>query len=391
MNKTQDYLIELLNAYLKSEAISLNEEINYNTLFELSHAHNLSAIIFCVLNTATNKEIVDAKTLRSFEEDFLESVVRYDYQKAQISEIEYVFTKEHIQYVFFKGAALKELYPVPQARIMSDIDVLIHGKDRVMVRKFLSKYGFVLLTKNGPVNTFRKDKLLVEVHNRLVSGKVGSSSAEELFSDAISHAEFNGMRGEFDASYHFAYLITHIAHHFWFNGAGVRHILDLAVMLKAHKIDLDAVLELLARAELKDFAKNIISVCHNWFGEGVLYNENTEKIEEFIFSYGVFGSEGRNKAAVVTRKDMESGKKGGAVATRFRLLFPSYEQVKNIPYIPFIEGRPYLLPAAWVYRFFYNMKNRRAFIEGSTKDIGKDVTKKEAERELELFEEIGLL
>ena len=90
------------------------------------------------------------------------------------------------------------------------------------------------------------------------------------------------------------------------------------------------------------------------------------------------------------RKDLEVGKTGGTFLKRLRLLFPSYQRMKEIPYIKFIENRPYLTPFAWVYRFFYNLKHKKAFMMGAVKGLADKDSEKEAQKELEFFREIGL-
>ena len=108
-------------------------------------------------------------------------------------------------------------------------------------------------------------------------------------------------------------------------------------------------------------------------------------------SFGAFGNVRRTKAAIIERKELEEGKKTSALMTRLRLLFPPYRKLKNIPYIKFIDGRPYLLPYAWIYRIIYNFKHRKQLVKSSTMGIGSDESKSEAENELAYFKEIGLL
>ena len=115
-----------------------------------------------------------------------------------------------------------------------------------------------------------------------------------------------------------------------------------------------------------------------------------QKTEEFLTSYGVFGNVNRNNSAVIERKELEEGKNISSFSTRLRLLFPPYEKLKNIPYISFIEDKPYLTPAAWVYRIYYNFRYRGKFVKDAAKDIGSDESKNEARKEMAFFKEIGL-
>ncbi|MBQ7740695.1 MAG: nucleotidyltransferase family protein [Eubacterium sp.] len=389
--REKDYLIKLLRAYLYGETPRLDTDIDYQRLYELSNSHNLSAVVFCVINQAENKYEIDKSAFKCFENDFLEAVVRYDIQKASITLINSVLSENGIRHVFFKGSRTKELFPVPEARVMSDIDVLIDKENRDKAKSVLVEKGFDCVNSNGPVYDYKRDGVLFEVHTKIISGKVGSVNAEECFENAIENAAFDGFEGTLDNNYHFAYIITHIAHHFWFYGAGVKMILDLAVLLKSADIDKEAVFKKLDEVGLTQFGKTLLTLCNKWFGVGGDYGENTEKTEEFLLSFGAFGNTNRNKAAVVERKELEEGKSTSPVMTRLRLLFPPYSKLKNIPYIKFIEGRPYLVPYAWVYRFFYNFKNRSKTVKRVAKNIGSDETKSDAQNELAYFKEIGLL
>ena len=386
-----DYLIKLCRLHLCGEKAVLDEGADYERLYRLAHAHNLSGIVFCVINEAQNRDVVPKEAFKRFENDFLEAVIRYDFQSKLIAEIDVLCEKESIRHAFFKGAVLRDLYPVPEARAMGDIDVLIDEENRENLKALLTSNGFECRAANGNVYEYFRDGLLVEAHSRIISGKIGGIDLETSFFNALQHTEFCNTQGVLEVNFHFAYLIAHIAHHFWFYGAGVKLILDLAVMLRTCEIDIDKVLDMLSGCGLDYFAKVILTVTHKWFGVGQPFDVPTDNTEEFLLSYGAFGNSGRNKAAVIVRKNMEENGTGSAFSTRLRLLFPSYDKVKNIPYISFIDGRPYLLPAAWAYRIYYNLKNRREFVRSATTALGSDETKMEAQRELAFFEEIGLL
>lgn len=391
MRKEEKYLIELLGAYLSKQKVQLDESVDYSRLFSICREHNLIAIAYCVIKNADNKSIVPAEILKQFEDAFYETIIRYDIQKNAIEELDKLLSENEIKHIFFKGSEIKELYPVPEARAMGDIDILIAQNDRDKVKDILLENGYALENSNGPVYDYRKNNVLIEMHTKIVSGKVGSSNAEECFLDAIDNADFNGYRGTLDANYHFAYLLTHIAHHFWFYGAGIKLIFDLAVYQKAIFVNYDVVLQKMEEIGLKQFSEVILSICAKWFGVGKDFGADTEVTERFIASFGAFGNGKRNKSAVIERKELEEGKSNSKIITKLRLLFPSYEKMKNIPYISFIEGKPWLTPFAWIYRLFYNLKHKKEFVAQSVAKIGDKKTNIQAQRELEYFKEIGLL
>lgn len=387
MNNDKKCLIEILKAYLNDE--KLNIDIDINDLYALSKGHNLAPIVFSMIKDKVNSD--DNKSIyKAFQDSFYDAIVRYDTQKEIIDEMTSLFEINHIKYVLFKGAQIKEYYPTPELRVMGDVDVLIEKEQRNNAKALLTKNGFEIITSNGPVYSYKKDDVLIEVHTKIISGKVGSANAEDYFENAIDNAAFNGYYGSFNPNYHFEYLITHIAHHFWFYGAGVKLICDLAVMLKKYDIDLDLVINNLGDIHLDKFAKIIISICYKWFGIGKEYDVDTEETENFLLNYGAFGNVNRNKSAVISRKALEEGK-NSSLAIKLGLLFPSYKKMKNIPYMTFMEGRPYLLPAGWIYRIFYNYKYKKEFVNNATSSIGSKETKGQAEAELLYFEEIGLI
>ncbi len=391
MVKEADYLISLCKAHLDGEKVRLDESIDYEKLFSLSTAHNLGALIFCVINTSENKNAVPKEAFDKFKNAFYDAVMLYDMQGRIIEETDRLLSENEIKHLYFKGAELREYYPVPQARVMGDVDLLFNEDDRERVKSLLTENGYRLVNSNGPVYDYEKDGVKIEAHTKIISGKIGNADAGPLMTRAMDYAVFDGMRGKLDINFHFVYLIAHLAHHFWFYGAGIRLVFDLAVFQKRFELDFEKIFSMLSEIKLDGFAKVILSVCKKWFGEGNSYTDDTEDTERFILSYGVFGNSNRNRSAVIERKELEEGRSGSGLLTKLRLLFPPYEKLRDIPYIKFIEGRPYLTPLAWLYRIFYNLKYRKGFVKEATKDIGSDESKKEAQRELAYFKEIGLL
>lgn len=388
---TRDYLIAVLRAYLNNEKIALDDSIDYYKLFEIAKNNNLSAIVFSVIKQAENRNIVPSNAYSTMEESFFDAVFRYESQKQAIAHLDKTLSDAGIKHILFKGAEIKEYYPVPEVRAMGDIDVLIAQDDRDKVKDLLTSNGYNAINTNGPVYDYDINGTRIEMHTKIISGKVGNADAENGFIDAINNAKFDEFCGKLEPNYHFAYLLTHIAHHFWFYGAGAKLILDLAVMQKHYDIDTNAVIAKMDSIGLADFSKIIMTICHKWFGVGQAFDVDTKSTEDFILSYGAFGNTNRNRAVVVQRKELEAGKSNSPFLTRLRLLFPSYEKMKYIPYISFIEGRPYLTPIAWIYRIFYNLKHRRALVKNATSSIGDEKTNELAQSELKYFEEIGLL
>ncbi len=366
--------------------ITIPDHLDYKELFRIAKHHNLLGICHCVINTSKTKSSMPENFLSALKEKFFDSVYIFECQKACAQEVKDILTASQTRHILFKGIMLREMYPVPESRTMGDIDILIDLRNRDAVKKALINAGFDCTEQNGPVYNYRKNGVLLEVHTHIIS-----EFGDNAFTDAFDNAAFDGYTGVLNDDYHMAYLIAHTAHHFKFYGAGIRHVLDLAVIQKNKTINLNNVLGILKPIGLDTFAKVVFSVCFDWFGIGEKFIENTEKTQQYLCKCGVFGSMQENMGAIVTRKEMENHSDTSSFFVKLRLAFPSYEKLKNINYIKFIDGRPYLTPYAWIYRFFYNIKNRKSFISKTINEIDDENTQELARRELAYFKEIGLL
>lgn len=66
--------------------------------------------------------------------------------------------------------------------------------------------------------------------------------------------------------------------------------------------------EYLSAVELEKFGKTVLSVCHNFFGEGYDYAIDTKNVEKYLCACGAFGNENENKGVTVARRELEEGK-----------------------------------------------------------------------------------
>jgi hypothetical protein len=385
MTREENFLVKICRAYLDNSPIDFPEDINYRELFKLAKHHNLLCVCHCVMNNSKSDTIPNDFS-NAVKNKFFDSVYLYECQKNTIKDVEDILSASQTRYILFKGIRLREIYPVAESRTMGDIDVLIDKENRDKVKALLINAGFDCTEENGPVYNYRRDGVLLEVHTHIIS-----EFGDDAFTDAFENSTFQGMAGTLDDSYHTAYLIAHTAHHFKFYGAGIRHVLDLAFIQSKRNVDINRVFEILKPLSLDTFAKVILTVCYRWFNVGQDFGVDTDKTMDYLCKCGVFGSMQENTGAIVTRKDMEQAGDSSSFKVKLRLAFPSYEKMKNINYIKFIDGRPWLTPYAWCYRFFYNIKHRKQFMTKTISEIDDETTRLLAKQELEYFEEIGLV
>lgn len=396
MKNEEKILLELCKSFFdNTKPIIKNKiEIDDKQFFKFIEEHNLVGVCHCAIHSAENENPFSDQLKKAMQKCFVDYIFRYECQNVALNEINELFEKEQIRYVLFKGACLRELYPIPEARAMGDIDLLIDINDRNRVKSLMAKNGYICADKSDNVYTYKKANAEIEVHTEIIT-----EFGRECFSNAFDNAHFEGMKGELEDNYHFAYLIAHTANHLKYTGAGVRFILDLAIMQREKNINMDKVFSILESINLVTFAKVILSICYEWFGVGQAYTTNTDRVKEYLLEDGVFGSLKDDIRATLSRlvqlKTLDEGKvnekNSSSIKLKLKLAFPSYETMRKSSYINFIDGRPYLLPVAWVYRIGYNLKNSPKHMKQTIKNIDDEKTIALVKEEQEFFEEIGLL
>src|SRR5699024_5774281 len=79
------------------------------------------------------------------------------------------------------------------------------------------------------------------------------------------------------------------------------------------------------------------------------------------FNDGLFGLENeQNEAAHFAKEIKRSRTPYWLTAVRLTVyrLFPPYRDMQLIPWYRFVDGRRWLLPAAWIYRWFYTATHK---------------------------------
>lgn len=387
MNNEEKLLLSVCRSYFDGRRLEIPGEIDWNSFYILTKNHNLTSVCHCVFND--NKVKVPEQVQALFLDRFLDLVLIYEKQSSTFSDIKECLKNEAVPFVAFKGIVLKDIYPVPESRTMGDIDILIHQSDEKRLKSALKKIDVLYENTYAFVDTYKRDGIVIEVHRKLDEKYCKS------FDDAFERAVFTENEGRFDDNYHLAYLIAHTAKHFRNYGAGIRLVLDIAFMLKEKSINIQQVFEILEKSNLEKFGKILLSVCRDWFGIGEKYVQVSSKVYDSFISCGAFTNSFNSDAQTVSRlKTLDAIKKGKnstPLKLKLKLAFPSYDNLKKLPYIKFINGRRWLVPVAWIYRFFYNFKNRRKQMYTNIKNIDDKKTMELARDELEFLEEVGLM
>lgn len=266
-----------------------------------------------------------------------------------------IFDANGIAYMPVKGCLMKERYPKPELRPMSDADILIRTEQYDRIRSLLPELGFTELQESNHEFIWRSPALHLELHKRLIPSYNRDYYA--YFGDGWRLAkEQTRSRFSMTPEDEFIYLFVHFAKHYRDGGIGCRQMVDLWV----HRRTYPNTDEAYVRAELKklrllDFYDNICRTLELWFADGNS-DSITEFITNFIFSSGSWGQEEHHLlAAEVRNRSIAGSARGGRLRSILLMIFPALPDM-TMRY-PVLKKAPYLLPLLWILRWIQTVLN----------------------------------
>ena len=251
----------------------------------------------------------------------MHQIVQHD---IALEDIGNVLDDAKIPYIFLKGADLRNLYPDPNLRTSSDIDVLVHEEDLGKAVESIEAY-------------MKSSRVFLELH---FSIRENMENIDRMLARVWEFAKptGNGTRYELTPEFQIVYIIAHMSYHILSGGIGIRMFLDLWLLRTKTAYDKSVVDQMCAECGILKFYQICSDLTDVWM-EDKAHTETTRMLEAFCLSGGVFGN-AENAAAARRRGTSAAGH-------LFSRLFVSRHFLENE--YPELKGKPYLLP-------YYQMK-----------------------------------
>lgn len=267
-----------------------------------------------------------------------------------------VLTEHNIKFVILKGSAVSMYYPVPQCRIMGDIDFLVSPDQFDEAFRILLQNGFF----DGHSEFPRHEVLLrngceLEMHKyfSLNGGSKKIKPLDYIFFDGINNAEFKEIEGSrfpvLPPVPNGLVLLQHIKHHLK-RSLGLRQITDWMMFVKNELNDELWENEFEAEAKkagLKPLAITVTRMCQLYFGldKDIKWCQNTDdelcvQLLEHIISTGNMGC---NRSKIKTTTDQNAG-----TANIFRNL-----QKNGVMHWEAAQKHKFLRCFAWLYQLIH--------------------------------------
>lgn len=296
-------------------------------------------------------------------------------QMRSATEIAAYFEKEKIRHQFLKGTVLKRIYPTFELRDMGDIDLVVDEAQLGEAEKVLTDLGYTKGASEDHHDCYVKEPfLVVEVHWDLYD-RHRDRRQYLYFRDCSRKEKLSGREfgQRFDAVDFYIYMIAHSARHFYETGCGIRHLADVYIYYSKKKTDMDPerLKKGLEACGLAVFERKLRALAFDWLEQRSLTDEQLDLLS-YMIDCGVHGQGENGIWAMLAEDALASGGDGNAKRS---FLFPSYSKMKEI--YPWMEKRPFLLPAGWIMRAFRGIRDRNALQRAKKiRDMDVDESKK---------------
>ncbi|MEG2917325.1 MAG: nucleotidyltransferase family protein [Clostridium sp.] len=383
MNKIEKQLIDLLNKAIHGERVDTAEivDTDWEKLLYEAKEHHVETLVYSAINRKEAEKYIDSEKFKQWKKEVFYSGINQQNHIQKVGEILNKFNENNTPVIVLKGLVVREYFPMPQLRTMSDADVLVHKEDLGRVSSMMIGLGFTQ-TKNeddhGAHIVFSKPgQPLIEVHWTLANKDFfkGDTSWEDgLWNDTIS-VQVGGVDtlslGLEDLAVH---LCIHMAVHLAYTGFGVRQLLDLVLLVekKGEEIKWFSFFEKAKRCGIYKFALAILNVCNRLFdmelpiemkkfnGVSNISNKYLELLIEDIFASGVHGNKDETRifASEFAFDQCEGATKGNKSIVKkfFKLLFPPISLMSNK--YSYAKKFIILAPIAWIHHLIMGLFNK---------------------------------
>ncbi|OPJ62712.1 nucleotidyltransferase domain-containing protein [Clostridium oryzae] len=370
MHSCEKQFIECISAAIRGYKINTicDREVDWLEVFKKAEDHNVKPLVYSSLRNDIYK--INDKLFNDVKRyTILASVLQIQHMK-QVEKVFKEFNDNKISVIGLKGAALRNLYPRPEFRTMSDLDLLVRKGDIENSEKILLKLGYVRfgITKNH-LSFKHKRFLNIDLH-WTIDDKRGEGNVSDLENEiwnntikmSIGQASFLSLSWE-DMLIH---LLIHMAGHVVYSGFGIRQMCDVVLVIerKGHLINWESFYNKIRTIRIEKLMVVVFMACKSLFGMEVPEivnnrikdeNENLNKFINYICLGGVYGRKDfasvyggklafniynhNLKYIIITMKQI--------ISQIVKAIFPHIKKIYEE--FPYSKRCTVLLPVAWVH------------------------------------------
>lgn len=365
MNKNNNFLMELVKASVYNEVLEAPKgNIDWKYIYKKSEEQNITGLVYSVLNKLSREFLPDENILKAFNTRMLTTVATCAKQYGEFTAVNKLMGDNNITFIGLKGCILRNMYPVPELRTMGDFDILTREADLPKLKNIFSERGYEI----------ENDAYGIICKKGVIYWEIFTTIAEEFNIepekwDKMFFAETTEMYGITcpKPTYFFLHLIIHTGKHLTGTGAGIRNFCDIALYLRQYKEEIDFGFVEKACREQKYFKvyECIMAVMKQFWDiefDMDISEKDINEIFDYMLLYGIYGKHDNSVVSQLIKRGNEDK------SLVQKLFFPSIDVLKNR--YKYLKKYPFLLPAAWVHRFFSGVFRLKYSVKQMADDTG---------------------
>lgn len=330
LSNNQQAFFVLVRAGLWEEEARISEynDIDYSTIQQLAEDQSVLGLVIAGLEKVKDVT-VPKEILLQFIGSTLQIEQRNKAMNDYVAKLIDLLRKEDIYAVLVKGQGIAQCYEKPLWRACGDVDLLLSEDNYEKAKQLLVPQA---VDFESEFESFRhlgmtmKGGYVVELHGTLHSrlskriDRVIDEAQNDVFYSGSVRSWLNGNTHVFlpapncDAFF----VFTHILHHFFIEGVGLRQICDWCRLLWTYRSDINVKLleQRIRRAGLLSEWKAFAALAVDWLGMPVeampLYDDSSKwkrkanRVLSFVLETGSFGhnrlSESKRNLSFIQRK-----------------------------------------------------------------------------------------
>lgn len=385
MNVNDKYIIELAKASIFDKAPAEPPAgVDWSYIFKKANEQSIVGLLCYAVKKLEKSQQPDDGLMARWDKLMLSTMGVMTQRYSELQRMSRVISGKGIHMIGLKGCIVCDLYPVPELRTMGDFDTLVRREDMDAVRQLFLEEGYQI----------EDDLFCIICRRQSAFWEVFTGLEEEFqhFPDEMnrifSERYVSGAVMDYpEPTYFLAHLIVHTGKHYVREGAGIRNLCDIALLIDRYKdeIDFDEVKRICANEKFENIYHYLLCTVGTWFDVDIsgieIEEKDTEKFLEYSLAHGIFGKHDNALAIQASKHEDDS------IGSFRKIFFPT---AKLLDYrYTYLKKYPFLLPAAWVHRFFSAIFKRKYSVQRMTGEVKEAVQFSKERRDR--LEELGLL
>ena len=390
MDNTQRQFVDILSAGIRGRAVeNFYDNVDWDELLNLASKHKVEGIIYLAMRKTELTSKLSEEKLNELKKKTIMTGIKQSKHISGLSVVLNKINESNIPVIVLKGLVVRDFYPQPDQRTMSDADILVQTDDVEKVKQILIDMGYIHLEDHKAshhIALVHHSYPVVELHWNLFK-RDGFSSEIEHYERLIWKSAINVKVKDADAlSLGYddlaLHLCMHMAAHLAATGFGIRQVCDLVLLVekKGEEIDWNSFIMKARMYGFEKFSLIMFLLAKELFGMEIPKELNVNSVDnkkylysliDEIFEAGVHGKkEMANQFATQVAfnfEDKDSNPTIGAIKRYIRFIFPKIDDMSDK--YKYAKKCKLLAPIAWIHHLFvgifcsgYSFKEKTEFL-----------------------------